>query len=156
MTSEFIIREGCPEDIDTIVDFTVQEARETEGAEKEVANVTRGVRAGFLDPPLAKYWVAESANGHIVASTSVVTEWSNFHGGFYWWVQSLYVLPNHRGAGLVDSLLAHLGRAARAAGAIDLRLYVLNTNQRALKAYRRCGFGDSPYTIMTKRLDDEC
>jgi GNAT superfamily N-acetyltransferase len=153
MSSGFDIREARPEDIDKIVDFTCQEARETEGTEKNVAGVRRGVRAGFGDLPLARYWVAESPPGHIVASTSVVTEWSNFHGGFYWWIQSLYVQPDRRGEGLADALLARLEQEARAAGALDLRLCVLDTNRRALKVYRRCGFGESPYTIMTKKLD---
>jgi len=155
MNSKLRIREARPEDIDTIVDFTLQEARETEGAEKAVATVTRGVRAGFGDSAPAKYWVAETEQGRVVASISVVTEWSNFNGGDYWWVQSLFIVPDHRGAGLVDSLLAHLEAAAKAAGAIDLRLYVLNTNQRAINAYRRCGFDVAPYTIMTKRVGEK-
>lgn len=152
MNSEYLIREARPEDIETLVDFTLQEARETEGAERAVAAVTHGVRAVFGDSALARYWVAETEQGRVVASISAVTEWSNFNGGDYWWVQSLFIAPDHRGGGLVDSLLAHLEAAAKAAGAIDLRLYVLNTNQRALTAYRRCGFDAAPYTIMTKRF----
>lgn len=153
MNSEYRIREADIEDLDTIVDFTLQEAQETEGAEKDLAAVTRGVQAGFDDPSLSIYWVAEAADGRVVASASVVTEWSNFHGGYYWWVQSLFILPEHRGHGLVDLLLAYLANAAQAAGALDLRLYALSSNHRALQAYRRCGFDVAPYTVMIKRLN---
>ena len=90
--------------------------------------------------------------GRVVGSTSIVTEWSNFLGGEYWWVQSLYILPEHRGHGLADQLLAHLSAQAVAAGALDLRLYGYNTNERALRAYQRCGFTLSPYIMLTKPL----
>lgn len=109
----------------------------------------RGVEGGFADPPLATYWVAEAADTTIVASTSVVTEWSDFKGGHYWWIQSLFIVPEHRGTGLVELLIDHLAREASAVGALDLRLYAHTSNERALHVYRRCGFSVAPYVIMT-------
>jgi ribosomal protein S18 acetylase RimI-like enzyme len=145
------IREAGRADIDTLIAFTLQEAREAEGTELNVEAVRRGVRGAFEDPPLARYWVAEAPNGHVAASTSIVTEWSNFHGGWYWWIQSLYIVPEHRGGGLVEILLDHLAQAAHHAGALDLRLYAHAANERALSAYRRCGFQSAPCVIMTRR-----
>ena len=81
--------------------------------------------AAFEDPALATYWVAESEEGTVVASTSIVKEWSNFHGGSYWWIQSLFIDPAHRGAGLVEVILDHLADEAAHAGALDLRLYAI-------------------------------
>jgi GNAT superfamily N-acetyltransferase len=152
MEPGYTIREANPADIDTLVRFTLHEAREAEGAETDAEAVRRGVQAGLERPPLATYWVAESADGRVVANSSVVTEWSNFHGGYYWWIQSLFIVPEHRGRGLVDLLLEHMARAARAAGALDLRLYAHNSNERALQAYRRCGFKAAHYTIMKRTL----
>jgi GNAT superfamily N-acetyltransferase len=105
------------------------------------------------DPALSNYWVAESSNGEVVASTSAVREWSNFNGGYYWWVQSMFIVPKHRGRGLVDLLLDTVAEEARAAGAVDLRLYACGSNLRALDAYRRCGFDETPYVIMRRPLD---
>jgi ribosomal protein S18 acetylase RimI-like enzyme len=139
-------------DIDTLVAFTLQEAREAEGAEKDAAAVGRGVRAAFDDPPVATYWVAEIPDGSVVASISINTEWSDFHGGYYWWIQSLFIVPEHRGAGLVELLLDHVAKAAEASDALDLRLYAHESNQRALRVYYRCGFTAAPYIIMTRRL----
>ena len=150
MASDYTIREAGRADIDTIVAFTLQEVREAEGLEPDLEAVARGVGGGFEDAPLAAYWVAEAAGGRVVASTSVVREWSDFHGAYYWWVQSLFIIPEHRGKGLVELLLRHLAREADAAGALDLRLYAHTTNERALRAYRRCGFTTAPYVIMTK------
>ncbi len=144
------IRRAVPEDIEAIVTLTLEEAREAESLHLDAAAVRRGVEGAFREQPRAAYWVAESTEGHIVASTSIVTEWSNFHGGEYWWVQSLYIAPAHRGHGLVDRLLDRLWTEARAAGALDLRLYAHRANARALRAYERCGFTPAPYVIMAR------
>ncbi|NIM48608.1 MAG: GNAT family N-acetyltransferase [Gemmatimonadales bacterium] len=155
MDPGYRIREANRADLDTLVAFTLQEAREAEGAEKSIDAVRRGVQAGLEDPSRATYWVAESADGRVIAGTSVVTEWSNFRGGHYWWIQSLFIVPEHRGCGLVELLLEHLVKAARKAGALDLRLYAHTSNRRALEAYRRCGFKAAPYTIMTRCLNGD-
>ncbi|UCG85404.1 MAG: GNAT family N-acetyltransferase [Gemmatimonadota bacterium] len=155
MPQEYSIRKASHKDLHTIVSFTLQEAREAEAAEKDAGVVRRGVLAGLDDPAVASYWVAESNDGEVVASTSVVREWSNWHAGYYWWVQSLYIVPGHRGRGLVELLLDVLHREAQAAGALDLRLYAHTSNRRAIEAYRRCGFSTAPYTIMTRRLHSD-
>ena len=139
-------------DLETLVAFTIEGARDAVGEERDVDTVRLGVRAGLEDPNVAAYWVAETPEGEVVAGASVVMEWSDWHGGYYWWVQSMYISPEHRGIGLVDLLLDTLAEAARAAGALDLRLYAHQSNKRALKAYLRCGFSRSPYVIMTRPL----
>ena len=146
----FTVRRATAGDIDILVAFTLREALEAEGLDLDAAAVQRGVRGAFENPARAAYWVAETPDGHIVASTSVVTEWSNFRGGDYWWIQSLYVAPEHRGRGLVERLLDHVWTAARASDALDLRLYAHRSNARALRAYDRCGFTASPYIILTR------
>lgn len=148
MASAYTIRKALRSDIDTLVRFTLQEAYEAEGVERDETAVTRGVEGAFRDPPLATYWMAEASGQGVVGSTSVVTEWSDFQGGHYWWIQSLFIVPEHRGGGLVDLLIDRLARAASAAGALELRLYAHSSNERALRAYRRCGFTIAPYVIM--------
>ena len=146
------IRPATVADVELLVTFTLREAQDAEGVALDSSAVRRGVALALEDPSLARYWVAEEPGGRIVASVSVTTEWSNFHGGYYWWVQSLFVSPEHRGAGLVDQLLNHLADTARASGALDLRLYAHEGNVRALRAYARCGFSTAPYVLMRRRL----
>jgi GNAT superfamily N-acetyltransferase len=147
----YTIRSARISDRDTLVAFTLNEAREAEGAHLDVVRVTNGVQAAFETLPRARYWVAEAA-GHIIASTSIVTEWSDFYGGDYWWVQSIYIVPEHRGSGLLSQLFDYLASEAQMAGALDLRLYAHNENGRAIKAYQRCGFAEAPYVIMRRGL----
>jgi GNAT superfamily N-acetyltransferase len=150
----YVVRRAQDKDLDSLVSFTVAEAREAEGAEMDPAVVRRGVEAGLSNPAIAKYWVVESDHGEIVARTSVVREWSDWHAQDYWWIQSMYVVPAHRGQGLVEMLIRVVSAEARDSGAADLRLYVHTGNRRAIRAYGRCGFDDAPYAIMCKDLSE--
>jgi GNAT superfamily N-acetyltransferase len=147
------IRTATPGDVEILVAFTLQEARDAEGVSLDPAAVTRGVAQAVADPRLARYWVAEAADGRLAATASVTTEWSNFHGGHYWWVQSLFVEDAHRGRGLVDRMLDHLAREAAEGGALDLRLYAHEANARARRVYERCGFTPAPYVLMRRSLN---
>lgn len=151
MPAPYRIRGAVSGDIETLVSFSLREAEEAEHLALDGSAVRRGVAAAFGDPPLACYWVAETPEGQVIASISVVTEWSNFRGGHYWWIQSLFVVPEHRGRGLVELLLDHASAAAAEAGALDIRLYAHSSNERALRVYRRCGFEAAPYVIMRRR-----
>ena len=150
MASHVVIRAATRADVDLLVAFTLREGHEAEGVQLDAAAVRRGVEAAFADPPRSRYWVAEESGGQVLASTSIVTEWSDFHGGDYWWVQSVFIVPEHRGTGLLKLLLDHLAGAASAAGALDLRLYAHRDNERALRAYQRCGFTMAPYVILRR------
>jgi ribosomal protein S18 acetylase RimI-like enzyme len=151
--SQYAIREARNSDFDVLVEFTIQEATETEEVHPDSQAVAVGVGAGLDGSTPTTYWVAESDDGTVAGSISIVTEWSNFRGGYYWWVQSLYITPEHRGKGLAERLLAFVTKRARENGAIDLRLYVLHANQRAIAAYRQSGFEIAPYTIMVRHFD---
>ena len=148
----FSIRPACAEDLETLVAFTLAEAREAEGEDKSPQAVDVGVRTALLDASIARYWVAEDAAGAIVGSISVVREWSDWNGGFYWWIQSVYIQPGIRGQGLIAYLLDHVRAIAREGGALDLRLYVHRKNRRARSAYLREGFAIAPYEIMIAPL----
>jgi ribosomal protein S18 acetylase RimI-like enzyme len=150
MTSGYVIRSAVKADADLLVDFTLREALDAEGVRLDAAVVRRGVTAALDDVRLARYWIATAPTGEIAGSVSTLQEWSNFHGGHYWWVQSLFVAPEHRGRGVVDLLLDHVAGEAAKAGALDLRLYAHTGNERALRVYRRHGFTEAPYVLMRR------
>ena len=135
-------------DLETLVSFTLAEAMEAEASSKRAQTVRVGVRAGLEDARVSRYWVLETDEGAVVGSASVVREWSDWHAADYWWVQSMYVHPDWRGRGLSALLLEEVARQAQAAGALEVRLYVHEDNERAVAAYRRYGFVDAPYQVM--------
>ena len=151
---KFTVRRAEERDLDELVAFTIAEAIESEGLERDSAVVRSGVEAGLSDSSIATYWVVESEEDGIVAGTSVVKEWSDWHAQDYWWIQSMYVRPDHRGRGIVESMIEAVAAEARSADAAELRLYVHRENRRAVSAYRRSGFSDTCYKIMSKSLRD--
>ncbi len=55
-----------------------------------------------------------------------------------WWIQSVYVHPEHRRRGYYRLLYHHVREAARKEGAAGLRLYADDSNLRAHTTVRSC------------------
>jgi GNAT superfamily N-acetyltransferase len=147
----FFVRIANIDDLDTLVSFTLAEAKEAEGIKKSSVIVRKGIKAALENPTIARYWVLENHERETIGSVSVVKEWSDWHAGYYWWIQSMFIRPEYRGQKLMRLLLDKVREAARKEEAIDIRLYVHKDNIRAIKAYSREGFSVSPYQIM--RMD---
>ena len=155
-------------DLDILVSFVLAEANEAEGASKVPDTVRKGIRVGLEQPDVARYWVLEKVKGgseqeattatatiekQVVASVSIIREWSDWHASYYWWIQSMFILPNYRGQGLMKPLLEAVKEAAKAEQALELRLYVHRDNQRAIRAYQREGFAASVYVVVTLTIE---
>lgn len=134
-------------DLEQLTAFTLAEAAEAEGMPKHQPDVRAGIRTALLDDDVAMYWLLEHA-GVAIGHASIVKEWSDWHAGYYWWIQSMYLDPQHRGRGLMPRLLGAIRECAREHHALQLRLYVHRENSRAIRAYQLAGFNDSDYRIM--------
>ena len=149
---KYNVRNANITDLKSLVEFIVAEASEAEGVHKASDKILNGIKAGLEKPSIARYWILENQNQDPVGNVSVVKEWSDWNCAYYWWIQSMYLLPNHRGKGLMNELLQEVKQAARTENAIELRLYVHRNNMRAIKAYQKAGFCDSDYNMMRLRL----
>jgi len=142
------LREAQPSDLDFIVAGNRRMARETEGVDLDPRLVGPGTRAVLADPALGRYYIAE-ANGLQVGQLMLTYEWSDWRNGIFWWVQSVYVEPDHRGRGVFSALFRHVTRLARAdQGVCGIRLYVDRGNQRARAVYTRLGLHSTNYDVM--------
>jgi ribosomal protein S18 acetylase RimI-like enzyme len=151
--SEFQVRAATLEDLSTLIGFIVQEASEAEGRAPGTEKISKGIRMALEDPQLARYWVLEHVpSRRLVGSVSSLTEWSDWNGANYWWVQSMFVLPEYRGRGLVNLLMSRVEAEGRAQGAIELRLLVHGENKAAIRAYEKTRFLEGPYRMMAKSL----
>ncbi len=144
----FSVRTANINDLDRLVSFTIAEANEAEGLDKSADVVKEGIKVGLEDPTVARYWVLENDQSEVIGSVSVVKEWSDWHAGYYWWIQSMFIQPEYRGQGLMTLLLDAVKARAKIENALEIRLYVHKENVRAIKAYQRAGFSDLPYQIM--------
>jgi GNAT superfamily N-acetyltransferase len=146
------VRRARLADLDSLIHFAAEEARAAEGIEKTPATLRTGILSALKDEALALYWVLADEADRPVGVISAMKEWSNWNAGFYWWVQSLYIAPDHRGKGYLTLLFDAVRDEARRQGGLDLRLYVYVDNERARAAYRKNGFDEMHYRIMKSAL----
>ncbi len=142
------IRPGLLFDVETIADFQVKMAFETEnGLKLDPPTVTKGVSAVIDDPGKGKYWLAE-VNGDVVGCLLTVPEWSDWRNGTVLWIHSVYVKPEFRKHGVFKALYSHLKDMVQGTNDLrGLRLYVDKTNDRAQKVYEALGMNQDHYSL---------
>ena len=139
------VREAIPEDARIIASFQLAMALETEQLMLDPDVVDKGVKAVFEDPGKGKYYVAE-LNGEIIGSLMTTYEWSDWRNGTVWWIQSVYVLPQHRRKGVYRKMYGSLQEKVLADRYLrGIRLYVDKSNTRAQTAYTELGMNADHY-----------
>lgn len=146
-TDQIRVRPAYPRDLTVLVDFQRAMARETEEKDLDPQTLLGGVNGVLEDPTRGSYWVAER-KGKIVGSLMITPEWSDWRNGVFWWIQSVYVLPEARAAGVFRALYDHvLDKARTTRGVCGVRLYVERENKRAQKVYDAVGMKESAYRM---------
>ena len=144
---EIRIREAGVADAQLIAAFNVRLAEESEGLRLDAALVQTGVTAVLKDPAKGIYYLAE-AGGAVVGQVMITCEWSDWRNGNIWWLQSVYVKPEARRAGVLRSLFNHLRNLAQARlDVCGLRLYMHAENTRARQSYERLGMSRTQYEV---------
>ena len=145
------VRKANIDDLAILVEFTSQEAKEAEGIAKDVDRLEKGVKAALEDPSIAMYWVLVDELDQPIGSISALTEWSDWNAGYYWWIQSVYIAPEQRGQGHLSTLLNAVEMEMESQNGLELRLYVHQQNEKAIRAYGKAGFEKAPYEIMLRK-----
>ena len=95
------------------------------------------------------FYVLAGVAGEPAGCLLVTREWSDWRCGWFWWIQSVYVLPQARRSGVFRALFRHVEQLAAADPAVcGIRLYVERENERAQATYRHCGLDDAGYVVM--------
>ena len=142
------IRNATQEDLPFIAAANSALATETEGQTLDPDLLQPGVQAVLDDPSLGRYYVAE-IEGKAVGQLMTTFEWSDWRNGLFLWIQSVYVLPAHRGDGVFRALFGHLSELAKVDSRIcGIRLYVDRSNDHAQEVYARLGMHRSNYGVM--------
>lgn len=121
-------------------------ALETEQLKLDKAIVTKGVEAVFADSAKGFYIVAKRDNA-LVACLMVTPEWSDWRNALVWWIQSVYVTPDLRKAGIFGMMYDYIKNQVIENNKVSgIRLYVDKTNTRAQEVYRRVGMNGDHYS----------
>ncbi len=139
---DYTIVRGEVDDIESIVQFQAKMAMESEGTTLDLKKVTKGVTAAMNDESKGIYWVAK-VNGKAIGSLMVTREWSDWNNEWYWWIQSVYVLPDYRKHGVYKAMYSTLKEVAKENKVSQIRLYVDKTNHPAQQVYQRLGMHES-------------
>lgn len=146
------IRLAREEDAPALVDFNQAMAFETEGKTLDSQILTSGVGAVFHDDKKGFYVVAED-KGKIVGGLMVTFEWSDWRDGWFWWIQSVYILPEYRGRSIYSLLYQFVKNEAQKKGNVyGFRLYVEKENERAQKVYEKLGMEETYYLMYEEMI----
>jgi GNAT superfamily N-acetyltransferase len=144
----FTIRDARASDRDALVEGNSLLAQETENKTLDLPVLTVGVERAIAEPDRLRYWVAEQA-GRVVGHAAITREWSDWRNGWIWWLQSVYVWPEHRSQGIFRALFAHIRTLAlNDESVIGLRLYVDDHNHDAERVYHSLGLKPGGYHVL--------
>ena len=147
MNEPLHIRKASALDADPIAAFNAAMALETEHKRLLPERIGAGVRRLLGDPSLGFYVVAERQS-RVVGCLLVTNEWSDWRNGLFWWIQSVYVVPDARRQGVYRAMYDHIRDMARAdPGICGFRLYVEKDNAPAQRTYKSLGMSATDYLI---------
>ena len=102
--------------------------------ELKLEDVLKGTTSLLNRPSFGRYFVAYQASSPstIMGMMMIHFETSFEVGGLIWWINSVYVHPDHRQKGVFRALYDHIVAIARATDNIKcVRLYVEYANKKA-------------------------
>lgn len=148
MSEQITIRIAKTEDSSAMVEFNQAMALETEGKRLETDILKKGVEAVFADEKKGFYVVAENEEDKIIGGLMVTFEWSDWRNGWFWWIQSVYILPEGRGKKIYSRLYDFVKAKADEQGNVcGFRLYVERENTHAQKVYESVGMHQPHYLM---------
>ncbi len=141
------VRLANKNDAPNLVEFNQAMALETEGKTLDSNILQNGVEAVFQSTDRGFYVVAEE-DGKIAGGLMVTFEWSDWRNAWFWWIQSVYILPTYRGRKIYSLMYAFVKKLADEQGNVcGFRLYVEHDNKNAQKVYEKLGMESSHYQM---------
>lgn len=132
--------------LEEITRFQMDMAMESEGTSLNYERVSNGVRAVLEDEVKGRYIIAK-VDEEIVGCLMITREWSDWNCGWYWWIQSVYVLPNYRARGIYKTMYRKVLELAKDEHISQVRLYVDKHNTTAQRVYQKLGMEECHYIM---------
>jgi GNAT superfamily N-acetyltransferase len=133
-----LLRAAEPRDLQAVVGL-IAELAEFEKLSHLVQVTPETLHTHLFGPkPVAECVIGE-VDGTVVAFALFFTNFSTFLAKPGLYLEDLYVQPAHRGSGLGQALLMHLGRLAAERGCGRFEWSVLDWNINAIRFYEKMG-----------------
>jgi len=146
------IRLATPADAESIIEFNIAMALETETKELPRTTIETGVRKMLKQPELGFYIIAQ-VNTTVAGCLMITREWSDWRNAFFWWIQSVYVQPEYRRQGIYHRLHSFVRTLAEKEHQVcGLRLYVEKNNIIAQKTYQNMGMRETHYKLFEETI----
>ncbi|MDZ7686539.1 MAG: GNAT family N-acetyltransferase [Gammaproteobacteria bacterium] len=146
------IRSATSADVDTLAAFNIAMALETEDKHLPEDTIRPGVQRFIDNSDLGFYLLAER-EGEVAGCLAITFEWSDWRNGLFWWIQSVYIHPDHRRAGVFRQLYSRVTElAAGDSDVCGIRLYVEKDNARAQQTYTSLGMSETDYRLFEALL----
>jgi len=141
------------EQLNTLVEFQLLMAKETEDLDLDEDVLRQGIYAGILDSGRAIYYIAKS-DKDIVGSLMITKEWSDWRNKWVIWIQSVFVPKEYRGKGVYKALYGYIKDIADNNDEYSgIRLYVDTTNVNAQKVYSKLGMDSNHYQLFESMIN---
>ena len=154
MADFILVRPANLGDLKVLVEFNSAMALETEGKNLDPDALNAGV-AAVLEDGLKGFYLLAECLGNPVGQLLVTSEWSDWRNAYFWWIQSVYVMPEHRRRGVYRALEQQVRVQAKLRGNVcGVRLYVDRRNQVAQKVYSSLGMFPSHYDMYEVEISE--
>ncbi|MFW2490729.1 GNAT family N-acetyltransferase [Clostridium chromiireducens] len=139
------IRKAEIRDLETVVKFNYNLAKETEDKELDLEILSKGVKSILTDSSKGQYYVYEVDN-KVVGQIMYTYEWSDWRNGTFLWVQSVYVDADYRKKGIYKKLYHNIKNICdNDENIAGIRLYVEKENVNAKSTYKSLGMCECNY-----------
>lgn len=146
------IRNADRDDAEVIVRHNAALALETENKHLDQDVLSTGVRRLLDDPDRGRYFIAE-VGADIAGQLMLTREWSDWRNGWFLWIQSVYVRPQHRRSGVFRRLYDHVvGLATQDDDICGIRLYVERENHSAIDTYLALKMRQTDYLLLEREF----
>lgn len=147
-----IVRFGRLNDATTLAEFNKAMASESEGYELDYQTVLSGIKNLMLQTELGFYLVAE-VQGSIIGSLMITYEWTDWRDGVFWWIQSVYIVPEFRNKGVYKVMYKKVKEMAQDISNVKgFRLYVDKDNKTAIEVYKKLGMIETNYLFYEEKI----
>jgi ribosomal protein S18 acetylase RimI-like enzyme len=147
MNDSFTVRPAAAHDVAILVEFNRAMAAESEDKGLNEETLRGGIEY-LLEHATEGFYLVAEQHARVVGALMVTFEWSDWRNGRFWWIQSVYVGPDHRRKGVYSTLHAAVrARAAEDRQACGIRLYVEQDNSVAQATYESLDMLQTGYRL---------